>query len=245
MMPKLSWWKILAIALLLYVCWQGFMGKVPRLHIVNESIRNTYFHVPMWFGMIFLLTASVWNSIQYLRIGELKYDVNSHGFVLVGIVFGILGLVTGMIWANFTWGAPWSNDPKQTASAIGLMIYFGHLVLRGSITTIRDKARISAVYSIFAYAIFIPLIGILPRFTDSLHPGNGGNPAFGQYDMDNNMRMVFWPAVVAWTLFGFWIAELRIRAEKLKNKFDENEYSNENNNHSLDSVLSSDSGSAH
>jgi heme exporter protein C len=220
-MPKLSWWKIIAILLLAYVVWMGFMGKVPRLHIVNESIRNTYFHVPMWFGMVFLLGASVWNSIQYLRKGDLQYDVKSHGFVQVGILFGILGLVTGMIWANYTWGSPWSNDPKQTASAIGLMIYFGYLVLRGSIPAIRDRARISSVYSIFAFAIFIPLIGILPRFTDSLHPGNGGNPAFGQYDMDNHMRMVFYPAVIAWILVGSWMADLAIRYQNLENRFHE------------------------
>jgi heme exporter protein C len=236
-MPKLSWWKILSLVLLTYICWQGFLGPVPRLHIVNESIRNTYFHVPMWFGMVFLLTASVWNSIQYLRKGDLEYDVKSHGYIQVGIIYGILGLLTGMVWANYTWGAPWSNDPKQTASAIGLMIYFGCLVLRGSISAVRDKARISSVYSIFAYAIFIPLIFILPRFTDSLHPGNGGNPAFGKYDMDNNMRLVFYPAVIAWILVGAWIAELVIRTQLLENRISENEYNQTSSGEPNDTVL--------
>jgi len=222
-MPKINWWKFLAILLMGYTLWFGFLGPVPRLHIVNESIRNTYFHVPMWFGMIFLLTASVWNSIQYLRTGNLKFDVQSHGYILSALVFGILGLLTGMVWANYTWGSPWSGDPKQTASAIGLMIYFGYLVLRGSISSNRESARISSVYSIFAFAIFIPLIGILPRFTDSLHPGNGGNPAFGQYDMDNKMRMVFYPAVIAWSLLGFWMSDLWIRYQKLQNWMEENE----------------------
>jgi heme exporter protein C len=126
-----------------------------------------------------------------------------------------------MIWANFTWGAPWSNDPKQTGSAIGLLIYLGYLVLRGSLTSDRDKARISAVYSIFAFAIFIPLIFILPRFTDSLHPGNGGNPAFGKYDMDNQMRLVFYPAVIGWTLLGFWMSELSFRTQQIEKQLSE------------------------
>jgi heme exporter protein C len=224
-MPKLSWWKILSIILIMYVVLMGFMGPVPRLPIVNESIRNTYFHVPMWFGMITLLSASVWNSVQFLRTGQMKYDVTSHSFVVVGIVYGILGLITGMIWANYTWNSPWSNDPKQNASAIGLMIYLGYLVLRGSIDSKHDRARISSVYSIFAYAIFIPLIFILPRLTDSLHPGNGGNPAFGQYDMNNQMRLVFYPAVVAWSLLGVWIGELLKRAQILEDNFNGNAYS--------------------
>lgn len=215
-MPKIAWWKYLSLGILLYVFLVGFMGPVPRLHIVNESIRNTYFHVPMWFGMVALLGGSVVKAIQYLRSGKDRFDAQSFAMVQVGIVFGILGLVTGMVWANYTWGAPWSNDPKQTGSAIGLLIYLGYLVLRGSLTSDRDKARISAVYSIFAFAIFIPLIFILPRFTDSLHPGNGGNPAFGKYDMDNQMRLVFYPAVIGWTLLGFWMADLGFRTQRIE-----------------------------
>jgi heme exporter protein C len=51
--------------------------------------------------------------------------------------------------------------------------------------------------------------------TDSLHPGNGGNPAFGEYDMDNQMRRVFYPIIIGWMLLGTWIATLRIRVRAL------------------------------
>jgi heme exporter protein C len=210
-MPPLKWWKWITIPLMVYVIYMGLMGKVPRLPILNETVRNLYFHVPMWFGMIFLFGASVWFSIQYLRTGNIEHDVKAASYVDIGIVFGILGLLTGMLWAKFTWGEYWSNDPKQNASAIGMMIYFGYLLLRGSLSSDRDKARISSVYSIFAFAILIPLIYVLPRFTDSLHPGNGGNPGFNPYDQARYMRPVFYPAVLGWTLTGFWIGDLIIR----------------------------------
>jgi heme exporter protein C len=222
-MPKIAWWKWVSLLLLLYVVIAGFLGPVPRLHIVNESIRNTYFHVPMWFGMIFLLGASVWQSVLYLRTGSDDADLKSASAVQVGVLFGVLGLITGMLWANFTWGEAWSNDPKQNASAIGLLIYFGYGILRASLPEARERARISAVYSIFAFAVFIPLIWILPRFTDSLHPGNGGNPAFGKYDMNNEMRLVFYPAVIGWTLLGFWLSDLWYRAGKIRIQWNENE----------------------
>ena len=210
-MPPLKWWKWITIPLMVYVVYMGLMGKVPRLPILNETVRNLYFHVPMWFGMIFLFGASVWFSIQYLRTGNIEHDVKAASYVDIGIVFGILGLLTGMLWAKFTWGEYWSNDPKQNASAIGMMIYFGYLLLRGSLSSDRDKARISSVYSIFAFAILIPLIYVLPRFTDSLHPGNGGNPGFNPYDQAIYMRPVFYPAVLGWTFIGFWIGDLIIR----------------------------------
>jgi len=214
-MPALKWWKWMTIPLMLYVVWMGLMGKVPRLPILNETVRNLYFHVPMWFGMIFLFGASVWFSIQYLRTGNLENDTKAGSYVEIGTVFGILGLVTGMLWAKFTWGEYWSNDPKQNASAVGMMIYFGYLLLRGSLGNERDRARISSVYSIFAFSILVPLIYVLPRFTDSLHPGNGGNPGFNPYDQARYMRPVFYPAVLGWTLIGFWIGDLVIRYKTL------------------------------
>jgi heme exporter protein C len=131
-----------------------------------------------------------------------------------------LGLTSGMFWANYTWGEPWSNDPKQNASAIALLIYFAWVVLRGSLADDHQKARISAVYNVFAFAVLIPLIFILPRLTDSLHPGNGGNPGFNAYDLDNNLRLVFYPAVIGWTLIGFWLATLQGRIELVQMKKD-------------------------
>ena len=64
---QLAWWKVVTIILLYYTVIGGFLIPVPRLHILNETIRMNYFHVPMWFAMISLFAYSVWSSIQYLR----------------------------------------------------------------------------------------------------------------------------------------------------------------------------------
>jgi len=188
----------------------------PFRNILSETIRNTYFHVPLWFGMIFIFMASVYNSIQYLRKEELIYDNRAQAFTKVGILFGLLGLATGAIWAKHTWGEYWSGDVKQNMTAIALLIYFAYLILRGVFEDPEKKGRISAVYNIFAFAALIPLIYVIPRLTDSLHPGAGGNPAFGSQDLDNTMRMVFYPAVVGWTLIGLWIANLLYRMDQLR-----------------------------
>jgi len=213
-----NWWKVVTVLLLVYVIIAGFLNDVPRLAILNESIRNTYFHVPMWFGMILLLLISVVYAIKYLKTPTLRNDIISTEAARIGLLFGVLGIITGMGWARVTWGEFWSNDPKQNASAIGLLMYFAYFVLRGSFAEQQQRARISAVYNIFAYAALIPLLFILPRLTDSLHPGNGGNPGFGTYDMDSKMRMVFYPAVIAWTLLGVWILNVKSRFEILKQK---------------------------
>ncbi len=221
---KKNWWKVLAVVLLAYTLIGGLLLEVPRLAILNETIRALYFHVPMWFGMILLLLVSVVYAIKYLRSGELRHDAMAVEFAYAGILLGVLGILTGMVWAKFTWGDYWSSDPKQNAAAIGLLIYFAYIVLRHSLEDEQQKARISAVYNIFAFAALVPLLFILPRLTDSLHPGNGGNPGFNAYDMDSKLRMVFYPAVIGWTLLGVWLASLRIRLSLLIMKKEELEY---------------------
>jgi heme exporter protein C len=53
--------------------------------------------------------------------------------------------------------------------------------------------------------------------TDSLHPGNGGNPGFSDLDMDSKMKIVIRPAFIGWMLIGTWIMTVRYRIRKLEN----------------------------
>lgn len=217
-----NWWKVLGTSMVLYTLIAGFLFKVPARVILHESIRNVYFHVPVWFAMIVLFSISVYYSIKYLRTGNEQFDLVAVESINTGILFYVFGLVTGMLWAKFTWGEAWSGDPKQNSAAIAFLIYCAYLVLRSSVEEEQKRAKISAIYNIFAFPIMIVLLFILPRLTDSLHPGNGGNPAFGKYDMDNQMRMVFYPACIGWILMGVWIATIRFRIRSLENKILDN-----------------------
>lgn len=215
---KRYWWKILCILLLLYTIVGGLLMPVPAKNILNESIRNLHFHVPMWFGMIVLFTVSCIHSIKYLLHPQLHHDIVANQGVNVGLLFGILGLITGALWARYTWGEFWSNDPKQLTTAVCLLIYLAYVVLRNSFTDIDRRARISSVYNVFAFAMLVPLLFVLPRMTDSLHPGNGGNPGFNAYDLDNDLRKVFYPAVIGWSLLAAWLLELQVRIKKIELK---------------------------
>jgi heme exporter protein C len=219
-MLRQSWWKILSVILLLYTFIAGFLGGVPIMPILYETIRNLYFHVGMWFGMMIFFIISVVYAVRYLRTNNQLFDIYSVQYAKSGIVFGLLGLVTGSIWARYTWGAFWSNDPKQLGAAIALLIYFAYFVLRNSMTNNDKKGRVSAVYNIFAFAMLFPTIWVIPRLVDSLHPGGMGNPAsFSEKDIDSRMRMVFWlGAVPGWTLLGVWITSLFIRLQILEEK---------------------------
>lgn len=218
---KLDWWKILTIILLYYTVIGGFLIPVPRLHILNESIRMNYFHVPMWFTMMLLFTNSVWCSVQYIRTNKIGFDDRAVESVKVAFFFGGLGLITGMLWGNATWGTFWTSDPKLNNTAIGLLIYSAYFVLRSSLDDETQRGRLSAVYNIFAYAVFIPLIFILPRMTDSLHPGSGDNPTFRLFDTAHNMKLVVYTAIISFMSLGWWFYTIFLRLRLLKKEQDE------------------------
>jgi len=215
---KKHWWKVIAIVFVLYTIIAGFLFKVPAQPILHETIRNLYFHVPMWFGMMTILFVSLWHSIKYLGNSDINSDIVASQAANTGMLLGILGIVTGSLWAKYTWGAWWVADTKLNGAAITLLIYLAYFILRGSLDEEQKRARISAVYNIFAYIMLIVFLMILPRLNDSLHPGNGGNPGFNSYDLDSTMRMVFYPAVIGWILLGVWLMTLKIRIEKLRRK---------------------------
>ncbi len=254
----------------------------PYRNILYETIRNTFFHVPMWFGMVILFYAAFICSFRYLftpttkyrwhfliscillmviGYGPLKSMILTEGattlkiiyhsimgisvtalfsafFITIspvrskededrkalsltqsGVLLGVAGILTGMVWATYTWGKPWTTDVKLNASAIAMLMYFGYLVLRSSFDDKDTQARLGSVYSIIAFVMLIPLLFIIPRMFDSLHPGNGGNPGLGGEDLDNTMRMIFYPAIIGWTLLGVWISELSLRYKRLKDRW--------------------------
>lgn len=213
-----NWWKALSVILILYSLIAGILGPVPALPIVNESIRTLYFHLPMWFTMFTLYLVSVIYSIRYLNKGRLADDYIAVESVNVGILFCFFGLGTGMIWANYTWGDPWPNDPQINGSAIATLMYLAYLVLRNALEEEQKRAKISAVYNIFAFPVMIVLMYILPKLTDSLHPGSGGNTGFGEFDMNNDMKIVLYPAAIGWILMGIWITQIRLRMRHLADR---------------------------
>lgn len=191
----------------------------PYRYVLYETIRNLNFHVPMWFVMMTLMLISFIYSILYLRRERREYDIWANAFAKSGLLFGLMGIATGMFWANFTWGTPWTNDPKLNGAAVAVLMYIAYQILRGSIDDEDKVARISAVYNIFAYPLFIVLIIVLPKVADfSLHPGAGDSVAFSQYDLNDNLRKVFYPASLGWILIGVWVSQLTGRVDQLMYK---------------------------
>lgn len=184
---------------------------------IFETIRNLMLHVPMWFTMFFLMGISFVQSIRHLGSQAPGiFDQRALASAQVGLFFGVIGLATGSLWARFTWGDWWvASDPQLNGALVTVLVYAGYLVLRAAIEEPATRARIGAIFNLFAFVLLIILLLIFPRFSDSLHPGKGGNPGFNSYDLDSSLRYVFYPAVIGWILLGMGLYRLRLRMESL------------------------------
>jgi heme exporter protein C len=203
----------------------GFLLPIPQLNILEASARNLYFHVPMWFAMMVGMLISAYYSARFLASNRTLYDVRAEQAAFVAILFGVLGLVTGMVWARFTWyvgtGKWWNFDPKQSMAAVELLILAAYFVLRSSIDEPRKRGRIAAVYNLFAVVTAPFLLYVLPRQMESLHPGGEGSPAFSQTDLAPVMRVVFYPAVIGFIALFWWIYTQRVRARLIERRLEE------------------------
>ncbi len=189
----------------------AFLLNIPRINILEHTARNLYFHVPMWFAMMTAFVVAGYHSVGVLRASDERRaqarDVRAYEAARVGTLFGIVGLVTGMVWARFTWYVGtdlwWNFDPKQTMAAVQLLIYGAYFVLRSGVEPPEKRARVSAVYLLFAAVTTPFLLYVLPRQMESLHPGAEGNPAFSQITAPV-MRLVFYPSIIGFIGL-FWV----------------------------------------
>ena len=197
----------------------ALLGPVSALPILEQTARNLYFHVPMWFVLYAGAVVGAWHAGRYLATGRTVHDVRSESAWMISTVAGAVALVTGVIWARFTWyqgtGLWWSPEPRQNMVAVQLLISGAYFVLRGSIDRPRQRARLSAVYALFATATLPFLTYVLPRRMASLHPGAEGNPAFSEMDIASDMRWIFYASSVGFLMLGWWLYTQRVRAQVL------------------------------
>jgi heme exporter protein C len=201
----------------------AFLLDIPRINILEHTARNLYFHVPMWFTLMAAVVVSAYHSVRYLGSGEQIRDIRAAEAARVAVLFGIMGLVTGIFWSRFTWyqgtNIWWNWDPRQSMAAVELLIYGAYFILRDSIDDPEKKGRIAAVYNIFAATTVPFLLYVLPRQMQSLHPGAEGNPAFSEITHPV-MRLVFYPAIIGFIGL-FWVlytqrVRLRLLSERVE-----------------------------
>ncbi len=113
------------------------------------AYKIIYMHLPTIFtGFIGFFVALVFSGL-YLATGNLKHDAFASAVTEVALAFATAVLVTGSIWGRFAWGIWWTWDARLTSMLTCWLMYAGYLMLRRAIEEPTQRARLSAVMSIF------------------------------------------------------------------------------------------------
>jgi len=131
--------------------------------------RIIFFHVPVAWTAFVLFFAAMISSILFLVRKDFKYDSFAAAATEVGLAFGAANLLTGMIWGRIIWGIWWTWDARLTSMLVGWIIYAGYVMLRRAIEEPTERARMSAVVSILAFAD-VPIIFWSIKWWRTQHP---------------------------------------------------------------------------
>lgn len=178
--------------------------------------RIMFFHVPAaWTAFVGFFAALV-VSVLYLVRKDLKYDAAAVALTEAGLAFGAVNLVTGMLWGRIIWGIWWTWDWRLTSMLICWLLYAGYLMLRHAIEEPTQRARISAVMSIFAF-VDVPIVFFSIRWWRTQHPqpvvwgGGSMDPSYW------NMLFLNWLPLL---LLGVVFAMIRMRQEQQQREID-------------------------
>jgi heme exporter protein C len=144
---------------------------VPNAPIEGFRQRIFYFHVPIAITAYACFAWAAWKALRLLWTRESRYDLESYTAVHMGVIFGVLTLLTGSIWARTSWGHWWVWGSRQLVLFLVLFLFYAaYFMLRYSVDAGPRRANMSAVYALFGVAL-IPVSFLAIRLAEDLvHP---------------------------------------------------------------------------
>jgi len=190
--------------------------QLPDEAAQGAIYRIIFFHVPAAWTAFLGFFAALVASVLYLVNKNMRYDALAVSVTEVGLAFGAANLVTGMIWGRIIWGIWWTWDPRLTSMLICWLLYSGYLMLRRAIEEPTERARISAVLSIFAF-VDVPIVFFSIKWWRTQHP----QPVvWGGGSMDPSMWNMLFLNWVPLLLLAIVMVMVRVRQEETQREID-------------------------
>ena len=205
---------VMAVSLALvffYAPQEVTMGAVQRIF---------YWHVPSAWMSFAAFAVTALTGVIYLITRRRAWDMLSRASVEIGLVFTLMTIVSGSIWARPAWNTWWTWDPRLTTYTIMALIYVAYLMLRQGLEDPERAARFAAIYGLVGF-VSVPITWFSIRWWRTIHPviiGNGSATAEGGFDMTRSMLLVFLFCNLAFpVLYACFLAN-RVRLERLQER---------------------------
>ena len=217
--------KILDVIAIIALAISTYLALVfaPKELVMGDVQRVFYFHIgTAWTALMGFILAAVF-SIAYLVTKDLKWDRLQVATIEISLVFFLITIVLGSIWARPAWNTWWTWDPRLTTAAITELIYIAYFMLRQGIDDPERRARFGAVYALIG-GLSAPVTFFAIRLYRTIHPVviGGNNPeAEGGFAMSADMRVAFFFALIAFTIIFIDLFWNRIRLGVLQDKVEQ------------------------
>jgi heme exporter protein C len=188
----------------------------PRELVMGEVQRIFYFHVSSaWVGgLAFFVTLIA--GVVYLRTSQPRWDAVAAASVEVGLVFTVMTIVSGSIWARPAWNTWWTWDPRLTTYTVMALIYVAYVMLRQGVEDTGRRARFASVYGIVGF-ISVPITFFSIRWWRTIHPvimGTGSSTAIGGFDITPSMLVVLLFSIFTFTVLYFCFLANRVQLQR-------------------------------
>ncbi len=183
--------------------YEASMGLVQKIF---------YFHVPSWFVMFTAVFTCGISSAIFLFRRTPAADRVAFAAGEIAVVFGLIGLVTGPLWARKAWGVWWQWDAKLTMALLVEVIFMGYLLVRkyGG----PGSEKLAAAMAIFGMAN-VPFVYESVNIWRTLHPKTSVVPT-----LVAGMRGPFWFCVAAFMLLFALMLAARLHLETRRAELD-------------------------
>ena len=206
---------VVALGLLTRNIWV-ILTQLPDEAFQGAIFRIIFFHVPAAFTCFLCFLAALIAGITYLKTKNLQWDAFAVAVTEVGLAFGAINLITGMIWARIIWGIWWTWDWRLTSMLVCWLLYSGYLVLRRAIEEPTERARMCAVMSILNFSV-VPFVFFSIKWFRTQHP----QPVlYGEGRMDSAYRAMLYGNWVPILMIAAILIVLRLRQENQQREID-------------------------
>ena len=223
-MPKKSAvLTVLDIAAVIVLVVAAYLAlNAPTERVMGEVQKVFYFHIgTAWTALLGFILAAVF-SVVYLVTKDLKWDRYQVAAIEVSLVFFLITIVLGSIWARPAWNTWWTWDPRLTTAAVTELIYIAYFMLRQGIDDPEKRARFGAVYTLLG-GLSAPITFMVIRLFRTIHPVVVGvaNASQEKLSMTGDMKVAFFFALFAFTVIFVDLMWHRIRLGDLEHKVEQ------------------------
>ena len=204
---------LLIVAAVLFAYAPVAIGRAPFESTMGLVQKIFYFHVPSWFAMFLSTFICGMASIVFLFRRRQAADAVAAAAAELVVIFGLIGLITGPLWARRAWGVWWQWDAKLTTALVLWLIFVAYLLLRryGG----PGSERLAAGLALFGMAN-VPFVYWSVHIWRTVHPLTTVVPT-----LPRPMAGPLWLGVSAFLLLMAILLVLRTRLEQARRQLDD------------------------